>query len=80
MGDISRALDLPDSSVGHPRRDFLPKVQEKVSLFNEFYRLLHHGGLVEILTPSTDGRGAFQDPTHVAFDNENSFGYFTDCT
>jgi hypothetical protein len=30
------------------------------------------------LTPSTDGRGAFQDPTHVAFYNENSFWYFTD--
>ena len=30
------------------------------------------------LTPSTDGRGAYQDPTHVAFYNENSFWYFTD--
>ena len=30
------------------------------------------------LTPSTDGRGAFQDPTHVSFYNENSFWYFTD--
>ena len=29
------------------------------------------------LTPSTDGRGAFQDPTHVSFYNENSFWYFT---
>jgi hypothetical protein len=29
-------------------------------------------------TPSTDGRGAFQDPSHVAFYNENSFWYFTD--
>ena len=32
------------------------------------------------MTPSTDGRGAFQDPTHVAFYNENSFWYFTDKT
>jgi hypothetical protein len=30
------------------------------------------------LTPSTDGRGAFQDPTHVSFLNENSFWYYTD--
>ena len=29
------------------------------------------------LTPSTDGRGAYQDPTHVAFYNENSFWYYT---
>jgi hypothetical protein len=28
-------------------------------------------------TPSTDGRGAFQDPSHVAFYNENSFMYLT---
>jgi O-antigen biosynthesis protein len=30
------------------------------------------------MTPSTDGRGAFQDPTHVAFYNENSFWYYTE--
>ena len=29
------------------------------------------------LTPSTDGRGAFQDPTHVSFWNSNSFWYYT---
>jgi hypothetical protein len=28
-------------------------------------------------TPSTDGRGAFQDPTHVSFWNKNSFWYYT---
>jgi hypothetical protein len=28
-------------------------------------------------TPSTDGRGAFQDPSSVAFYNENSFMYLT---
>ncbi len=28
-------------------------------------------------TPSTDGRGAFQDPTHVSFWNSNSFCYHT---
>ena len=30
------------------------------------------------MTPSSDGRGAYQDPTHVAFYNENSFWYYTD--
>jgi O-antigen biosynthesis protein len=47
-------------------------------VFNELYRLLDHGGMLLILTPSTDGRGAFQDPRHVSFYNENSFWYFTD--
>ena len=58
--------------------DFLEHVPDKVALFNELYRLLAHGGMLLSLTPSTDGRGAFQDPTHVAYYNENSFWYFTD--
>ncbi|MDP1796315.1 MAG: hypothetical protein Q8K78_02485, partial [Planctomycetaceae bacterium] len=34
-------------------------------------------GLSLSQTPSTDGRGAFQDPTHVSFWNSNSFWYYT---
>ncbi len=79
VGDVSAGIDLPDSSVGVILvSDFLSHVPDKVKLFNEFYRLLAHGGLLLTLTPSTDGRGAFQDPTHVAYYNENSFWYFTD--
>jgi glycosyltransferase involved in cell wall biosynthesis len=79
VGDISQGIDLPDSSVGVIRAvDFLEHVPDKVGLFNELYRLLAHGGLLLSLTPSTDGRGAFQDPSHVAFYNENSFWYWTD--
>ena len=33
--------------------------------------------MVIIEVPSTDGRGAFQDPTHVSFWNSNSFWYYT---
>lgn len=78
VGEVSTGLDLPDSSVGVIKVvDYLTRVQDKVALFNEFYRLLEHGGLLLTLTPSTDGRGAFQDPTHTAFYNENSFWYFT---
>ncbi len=39
--------------------------------------MLAHAGLILTQTPSTDGRGAFQDPSHVAFYNENSFMYLT---
>ena len=77
VGDICKGLNLPDSSVGVIQLvDFLPRVSDKVALFNELYRLLDHGGMLLTLTPSTDGRGAFQDPSHVAFYNENSFWYF----
>jgi O-antigen biosynthesis protein len=72
-------IDLPESSVGVIRAvDFLEHVADKVALINELYRLLAHGGLLLSQTPSTDGRGAFQDPTHVAFYNENSFWYYTE--
>jgi O-antigen biosynthesis protein len=58
--------------------DFLEHVSDKIALINELYRLLAPGGLLLSMTPSTDGRGAFQDPTHVAFYNENSFWYYTE--
>ena len=77
--DVSQGFDLPDSSVGVIRAvDFLEHIPDKIALFNELYRVLAHGGMLLSLTPSTDGRGAFQDPTHVAYYNENSFWYFTD--
>jgi SAM-dependent methyltransferase len=76
---VTAGLDLPDSSVGVIRAvDFLEHIPDKIALFNELYRVLAHGGMLLSLTPSTDGRGAFQDPTHIAFYNENSFWYFTD--
>jgi O-antigen biosynthesis protein len=77
--DVAKGIDLPDSSVGVIRAaDFLEHIPDKIALFNEMYRVLAHGGMLLSLTPSTDGRGAYQDPTHVAFYNENSFWYFTD--
>ncbi|MFF4846390.1 glycosyltransferase [Streptomyces sp. NPDC001194] len=72
-------LDLPDGSVGVMRAvDFLGHVPAKVPLINELYRLLAPGGMLLITTPSSDGRGAYQDPSHVAHYNENSFWYYTD--
>jgi SAM-dependent methyltransferase len=77
--DVGSGLPLDDNSVGVIRAvDFVEHVKDGVSLFNEFYRVLAPGGYLITRTPSTDGRGAFQDPTHVAFYNENSFWYYTD--
>jgi len=78
VAELPTPLPLADGSVGVIRAvDFLEHVADKVALFNELYRLLAPGGLLLSETPSTDGRGAFQDPTHVAFYNENSFWYYT---
>lgn len=44
---------------------------------SEIHRVLAPGGWAFIEVPSTDGRGAWQDPTHVSYWNENSFFYYT---
>jgi len=80
VGDIFDVLaSMPDNSVGVIRAaDFLEHIPDKIGLWNEMYRVLADGGMVLSITPSTDGRGAFQDPTHNSFYNENSFWYFID--
>ena len=78
IGDIFEVLEtFEDNSVGIIRAvDFFEHIPDKIRLWNEMYRVLAHGGMIVSLTPSTDGRGAFQDPTHNSFYNENSFWYF----
>lgn len=72
------SLELPESSVGVIRAaDFLEHIPDKTAVMEKIYYLLADGGMLLSTTPSTDGRGAFQDPTHVAFWNENSFWYYT---
>jgi hypothetical protein len=44
---------------------------------HEIWRVLVDHGYLDILVPSTDGRTAFQDLTHVSYWNENSFKYWT---
>lgn len=69
---------IKDDSVGYIRAyDFIEHIKDPIQLMNEIYRVLAPGGWVRIAVPSTDGRGAFQDPTHVSFWNLNSFWYYT---
>lgn len=75
---VQPVLPYLDDTVGLIKlTDVLPRVKDTAALFNECHRVLRHGGLVLSQTPSTDGRGAFQDPTYVSFWNENSFWYLT---
>ncbi len=69
---------IKTESVGYIRAyDFIEHIKNPIQLMNETYRVLAPGGWVRIAVPSTDGRGAFQDPTHVSFWNLNSFWYYT---
>jgi predicted SAM-dependent methyltransferase len=74
-------LPYPDNSVDVIRAyDFLEHIPmgSVISVMEEIYRVLKPGGIFESFTPSTDGRGAFQDPTHVSFWNRNSWSYYSD--
>jgi GT2 family glycosyltransferase len=80
-GHIEPSAPYEESSIGVIRAfDFLGRQSDKLALFNELHRILAPGGVLITGTPSTDGRGAFQDPRDVSFYNENSFWYFTEDT
>jgi glycosyltransferase involved in cell wall biosynthesis len=71
-------LPFGDNELGVIKAtDILQRVPDRAAFLNECHRVLGHAGLLLTDTPSTDGRGAFQDPSHVAFYNENSFMYLT---
>ena len=76
--DLNDGIPLPDNSVGVINASHvIEHLRDKTKTMREIHRVLAHGGWAFIEVPSTDGRGAFQDPTHVSYWNENSFLYYT---
>ncbi len=79
IADLNGRWPFEDNSVGVVRAsDVIEHLHDKVHTMKEIYRVLAPGGYALIRVPSTDGRGAYQDPTHVSYWNENSFLYYTD--
>jgi len=79
--DVTEGLPFDDETVDEVvAQDFLEHIPigKTVFVIEEIYRVLKKGGIFISLTPSTDGRGAFQDPTHVSFWNFNSWLYYMD--
>lgn len=78
--DITEKLPWEDDSIdvirAHDILEHIP-IGKVVPLIEEVCRVLKAGGIFEVFVPSTDGRGAFQDPNHVSFWNRNSFMYYT---
>ena len=78
-GDLNKKWPLKDNSVGIIKAwDRLQLLDNPQHAMNEIYRVLKPGGYLLSSTPSTDGRGAFQNPNHKSFWNENSFYYYID--
>jgi len=76
--DLRQRFPWADSSVFAIRaHDFLEHLPDKMHTMSEIYRVLVPGGWLLSNTPSTDGRGAWQDPFHVSFWNSNAFWYWT---
>jgi len=78
QADLNGRWPFEDGSVGVFRaHDALEHLKDPINTMKEAYRCLAPDGWFLTQTPSTDGRGAFQDPTHVSFWNSNSFWYYT---
>lgn len=76
--DLNKPWPIPSNSVGVLRAShIIEHLENPVHVMNEAYRVLAPGGWLFIDVPSTDGRGAWQDPTHISFWNSNSFWYYT---
>lgn len=75
--DLRKAWPWPDSSAETIRAyDGFEHLPSKVRSMNEAHRVLQPGGTLEIFIPTTDGRGAFQDPTHVSYWTPNDMLYY----
>jgi predicted O-linked N-acetylglucosamine transferase (SPINDLY family)/cephalosporin hydroxylase len=77
VADLNQRFPFADNSVDEVRAyDTIEHLVDRIHTMNEIWRICKDGAKVNILVPSTDGRGAFQDPTHVSFWNINSFLYY----
>ena len=75
--DLNKGIPLANDCCVEVRAyDAIEHMRDGMKTMKEIWRVCQHGALVDILVPSTDGRGAWQDLTHVCFFNQNSFGYW----
>lgn len=76
--DIENGIPIEDNSVDKIYATyFLEHVDNLIFTFQEMYRVLVNGGIVELLVPYYTSINAFKDPTHKNFFTEETFRYFS---
>lgn len=76
--NLNKGLPFQDNSVDRICADyFLEHVDNLIFMFQEMYRILVDGGIVEALVPYYSSINAFKDPTHKNFFTEETFKYFS---
>lgn len=77
VADLRESWPWSDSSVEFVRaHDIVEHLPDKIHTMNELWRVVAPGGQAEIVVPTTEGPGAWQDPTHVSYWNRRSFMYY----
>jgi predicted SAM-dependent methyltransferase len=77
IADLSQRWPWEDSSASNVKAwDIFEHMPLKIHTMNECHRVMAPGGTLDLFIPTTDGRGAFQDPTHVSFWTPNDLFYF----
>jgi glycosyltransferase involved in cell wall biosynthesis len=78
IANLDEGIPLEDNSVGVLNAShIIEHLKDPIFTMKEIHRVLAHGGWAFIEVPSTEGNGAWCDPTHVSFWNEDSFPYYT---
>lgn len=76
--NLEKEWPWEDNSIDLIRAyDLIEHLTDSSHTMDEAWRVLKVGGVFEVLVPSTAGHGAFQDPSHVSFWNENKFLYWS---
>jgi len=76
--DLSKPWPWQDSCIDEIyAADIIEHLPDKRHTMNEAWRVLQPDGQFVLEVPTTDGRGAFQDPTHVSYWTPNDLLYYT---
>lgn len=79
IADLGERWPWEDSTASEVLAyDIIEHLPDKVHTMNELWRVLEPDGVARIEVPTTDGRGAWCDPTHISYWNRESFSYYED--